>query len=355
MRGKEIAWRTLARERIEESCIVGDWVFHPGFWPAVTGRRLSENPLAVAVEAFRRVGANLTPQFAVGEPQQFFGNVRQAAPKSCSPEELRDAWEQLPEPSALEHDFDLAATARDYARPILDFQQVAQEDILRISYFGQVDFMGGYGQWGYEAFLSALLLYPEHAERYFAYSAASARLLNLAVVEAVRKHDLAPFVYGGQDICFNGGPLCSPQWLAQHYFPHFHKALEPLHQAGLRIIWHCDGDIRPILPSLLDIGVAGFQGFQEETGVTLREMAGLRTKWGTKPIIWGSVSVTTTLPFGTPQQVRREVERCFRQGAAGGGFALAHSSSVLPEVPIENILAFYEAGRAAGASLATLA
>jgi len=346
MSRRELACRTLALESVDEPSVIADWIFHPGFWPAVTGRRLSENPLQVAIEAFRRVGANLTPQFAVGEPQHFFGNLEPSPPGAHSPEDVRDAWDKLPDPSTPERDFDLETTARAYAQPILDFQDLARDDILRISYFGQVDFMGGYGQWGYENFLSALLLYPDYAERYFAFSAAQARLLNLAIVEAVRKHDLAPFVYGGQDICFNDGPLCSPQWLAEHYFPHFHTALQPLHDAGIQIIWHCDGDIRPILPSLLDMGVAGFQGFQEETGLSLAHMTSLRTRWGKKPILWGSVSVTTTLPFGTPDQVTRDVERCFREASPGGGFVLAHSSSVCPEVPLENLLAFYHASRA---------
>jgi hypothetical protein len=77
-------------------------------------------------------------------------------------------------------------------------------------------------------------------------------------------------------------------------------------------------------------------------------MVEVRTKWGRKPILWGSVSVTTTLPFGTVEDVKRDVERCFRSAAAGGGFGLASTSSILIETPIENILALYEHGHVFG-------
>jgi uroporphyrinogen-III decarboxylase len=125
--------------------------------------------------------------------------------------------------------------------------------------------------------------------------------------------------------------------------------VEPLHEAGIRIVWHCDGDVRPILGRLIDgVGVAGFQGFQEETGCTLETIAARRTHGGRKLILWGSISVTTTLPFGDADGVRRDIERCFRVAAPGGGFALASSSSILPETPLANIRALWEHGRRFG-------
>jgi len=348
MTGREIAWRTLAGERVATPCIVGDWIFNPRFWPAVTGRRLSEAVLPVAVEAFRRVGANLTPQFAVGEQERFYAGRSQNALPAFSAEQVRAQMESAAESTMKETEFDLAAAAQAYARPLREFQAAAGDDILRIAHFSQVDFMGGYSRWGYEGYLEALALYPEVAEAYFASGAHKARLENLAIAEAVRKFGLAPFVYGGQDLCFNAGPLCSPRWLREHYFPHLARALQPLHDAKIRIIWHCDGDIRSILPDLLGLGVWGFQGFQEETGTTLELMAQQRTLYGTRPVLLGSVSVTSTLPYGTVEDVKREVERCFRVAGSGGGFALAPSSSIMPEVPVENILAMFEHARTIG-------
>jgi uroporphyrinogen decarboxylase len=121
-----------------------------------------------------------------------------------------------------------------------------------------------------------------------------------------------------------------------------------LRDNDIRVVWHCDGNILPILDDLVEAGMSGYQGFQEEAGVSLEKMAKVKTLWGRKPILWGSVSVTTTLPFGTVEDVKRSIERSFRIAAPGGGFGLASTSSILPETPLENILTLYRYGREYG-------
>ena len=344
MRGREIAYRTLSFESLPEPCIVGDWVFHEQFYHAVTGRSVEEDPLHVAVEAFRRVGANMMPQFAVGSGAGFFGGVKEASDNWVAPEGIKREIESLPEPEMIQKNFDFESLKRDYWQQIRQVQDVAGDDILRIAWFGQPDFMGGYSRWGYANYLEATALYPDHLRRFYEHSGEHARLCNMAIADVISERSLPRFVYSGQDICFNEGPMCSPAWLARNYFPSLRRAVEPLLDNDIAIVWHCDGNILPILDLLLDSGMAGFQGFQEEAGVSLERMAAVKTKRGRKPILWGSVSVTSTLPHGAVADVRADVERCFRVAAPGGGFVLAHSSSILPDVPLENVLAFYRHG-----------
>lgn len=240
------------------------------------------------------------------------------------------------------------SAAHEYARPLIERREHARDRTLFIGGFGMPSFMTGYTRWGYVNYLSALHVYPELFGNYFAVAGEKARLRNLAIVEAVRKYELAPFVYGGDDICFNAGPICRPELLEDIYFPALRRAIEPLIHADIRIIWHCDGDIRPILRPLIDLGISGFQGFQEEAGVSFSEMANLRTRWGKKAILWGCVSVTTTFPFDTVDDVKRRVEECFRIAGPARGFCLASTSSILPETPLENIVAFFEHGKTFG-------
>lgn len=88
----------------------------------------------------------------------------------------------------------------------------------------------------------------------------------------------------------------------------------------------------------------GFQGLQE-TIATRVEVARLRTMAtlaGKPPIIVGSVSSVTTMPFGTPEEVWADVSRCQALAASGGGgWLLNFSSSLGPEVPVDNIYAFF--------------
>ena len=53
--------------------------------------------------------------------------------------------------------------------------------------------------------------------------------------------------------------------------------MEPLVEHNIGVIWHCDGNIHPILDDILDLGVMGLQGFEEEHGVPYGEMVKLRT------------------------------------------------------------------------------
>jgi len=74
----------------------------------------------------------------------------------------------------------------------------------------------------------------------------------------------------------------------------------------------------------------------------------VKSKWGDPLIIWGCVSVTTTLPFGTTEDVKKAVRRSFELVGPGRGFCLASTSSIMPEVPDENIDTFYRYGREFG-------
>jgi len=358
-KGEEIAWRTLEREKITEPCIITSWCMKRAFFQNLTHcNNIYESPVDTVIQAYIRVGANLCPQFIMPSPyiehiacNPFNVPKNPPAPLSerasvkMEPEEVKNYIASLPNPDMLEKDFDIESVADNYAKGLLNLREIARGEILFIGGFGQSDFMGGYTRWGYNGYLAAIELYPEYLSRYYEYTGEQARLHNIAIAHAIEKYKLAPFVYGGQDICFNDGPVCSPETLNLLYFPYLKKAVQPLHDTGIEIIWHCDGNVLPIVDALIDdVGVSGFQGFQEETGCTLDKIANLQTKDGEKPIIWGSVSVTTTLPYGTAGDVKNDVERCFRVAGKNGGFALASTSSILPETPLENIITLFEHG-----------
>ena len=115
--------------------------------------------------------------------------------------------------------------------------------------------------------------------------------------------------------------------LGEIYFPELQRAIQPLVDNDVGIIWHCDGNIVPIVDQLIDLGVSGLQGFQEEAGVPYQQMVRLESKWGRPLIIWGCVSVTTTLPFGAVEDVKAAVRRSFTLAGAGRGMRLARPDS----------------------------
>lgn len=349
MDGLEVAWRTLAQEQVDEPCIAQFLVMKGDYFSRLTGKDYWADKERVFLEALLLTGANFCPQYAM--PQDRMGNAGEVGEGWAShgtiaePEDVLPLIEALPSDEALEREFDLARAAMAYAEPIKRHTDATGGALLFLESFGQADFMGPYNTWGYIPYLSAIALYPEHVQRYYHYTGTLGRLQNLAIVEAVRRYGLAPFVYSGQDICDNSGPLASLDTLDSIYFPELRRAVEPLTDAGIGIIWHCDGNVTPILGRLIDLGIAGLQGFQEEAGVSYADVVKLRSRTGKPLIILGCVSVTTTLPFGTVEEVRASVRRSFDLAGRGRGFVLAATSSIMPEVPDENIDTFFTYGR----------
>ena len=55
----------------------------------------------------------------------------------------------------------------------------------------------------------------------------------------------------GEDICSQQGPMVSPKFLRREYFPLLEYVWEPLRDVGAKLVWHCDGDYRPLLDDVL--------------------------------------------------------------------------------------------------------
>ena len=363
MTGVEIAWKTLSRESVDEPCIIGAWMMKRSFFQKYAGvSNIYENPVETAVDAFANAGCNLNPQFIMPSPFQEHracspdnvpteesNDIEEVQKNRLTAEDVRDDIDRFLEAHANRSDFDLKGAANAYAKRLIDPRKLSRDRTLYIGGFGMPSFMSGYTKWSYESYLSALLLYPDHLRSYFTALGENARQANTAIVDAVKNYDIAPFVYSGDDICFNDGPICSVELLDDLYFPALKNAIEPLNANNIDIVWHCDGNVLPIAQRLIDAGVAGFQGFQErEAHIPFEEMAKFRRSDGSKLIFFGSISVVHTFPHGTAEDVKSEIERCFDLAAAGGGFCLAPTSSILPETPLENIDTFLEYGREYG-------
>ncbi|MFO7948515.1 MAG: uroporphyrinogen decarboxylase family protein [Armatimonadota bacterium] len=356
MDGREIALGTLHRQDVPEPCINYCWMTNAGYMSRVAGRDYWQDREGVFAEYIRRCGINLVPQWYMPSEQHRrlehhehgVGEHWTLGHEINSPEDVVREIESLPDDAEVIRDFDIKQAAADYADTINRHMELLGPDVLVIAHFGQADFMGCYKRWGYENYLMAAGLYPEAMRRYYHHTALRGRLLNQAIARAVEDHGIAPFVYSGQDICTAKGPIMSPAMLRDLYFPQLQWAVEPLVEAGVGITWHCDGDIRPILDDIMALGVMGLQGFEEEHGPDFEELAKLTDPDGEPISIWGCVSVVTTLPHGTPADVRAAVERSFTAAGPGRGFILSSTSSIMPEVPDENIDALFDHGRTFG-------
>ncbi len=198
-----------------------------------------------------------------------------------------------------------------------------------------------YFQYGYEAFLAATALYPEEVGKIYRQDGLLARERNKQIVRVMQDLDVPPILFTGHDICTNDGPMCSPDFLREHYWQHAKVSLSPFIESGIRVIGHCDGDVMPVIPDMLGAGYSGFQGFQYECGVNPPKIRKLAGAAGEKLLFFTGLSVTRTLPFGTPREVEDDVDYFIDVTAGGRGMFLFTSNVTGVEVPPENIAAAY--------------
>ena len=228
-------------------------------------------------------------------------------------------------------------------REIIDRERAVQAlfgpDILKTGHeFVSYPYLE-YWRYGYEAYFMAYALYPELMEKHFALQADLALLNNTASARAYREANL-PILYRlDHDMADSRGMLVNIVSLDRIWFPHFARCLQPMLKTGVRLLWHCDGNLMQMVPRLLEVGFSGFQGFQYEDGMDYEKICRMKTKDGRSLIVVAGVSVTRTLPHGSPDDVRREMRWLVDQGPRTGLF-LSASSSVAPGVPWDNIRVF---------------
>ena len=145
------------------------------------------------------------------------------------------------------------------------------------------------------------------------------------------------------DYGIQNGLIMSPTMWRRFFAPHLKTMADMAHDAGLKVFLHSDGGIRTIIPELIELGIDILNPIQPQAAGM--EPAGLKRDFGDKLCFHGGVDTQTTLPFGTKEDVAAEVRERMEVLGAGGGYILAPVHTVEPDVPIENVLAVYEAAR----------
>ena len=105
------------------------------------------------------------------------------------------------------------------------------------------------------------------------------------------------------------------------------------------VTYHSDGDISAIIPELAEIGVDVLSPVQPEC-LDVGEVEG---QYGDRLAFWGGMGIQTTMLFGSPDDVRAEVKHLIAILGDGGGYLIAPTHVLEPDVPWENIIAFFEA------------
>ncbi|MEI6212047.1 MAG: hypothetical protein WCR06_10535 [bacterium] len=263
-----------------------------------------------------------------------------------SPETVVAHMEKFLFPQWEEWGCDLAANADEEVRKRIagevQVQRLFGMNMLKGPYGGFFAFPGFlYYDYGYANYFMAYALYPEVIERGFKIHADASVVFNRIAARAIVEGGLPRLVRLDHDMADSRGMLVDIRTLDRLWFPHFARAIQPFLDAGIRLIWHCDGNLMDMVPRLLQCGLGGFQGFQYEDGMDYEKICKMKTRDGGDLFIIAGVSVTTTLPRGKPADVKRQIDWLVEKGPKVG-LMLGCSSSIAPGVPMENMKTLIE-------------
>ncbi len=162
------------------------------------------------------------------------------------------------------------------------------------------------------------------------------------IYKAVGNRVTAVFVTG-TDFGTQRGPIISNETYRKLYKP-FHKRVnEWVHEhTTWKTFIHTCGSIEPLIKDFIDAGFDILNPVQ--CSAANMDPRQLKAKYGDRITFWGGgVDTQSTLPFGTPNQVRREVHERIRIFAPRGGFVFNTIHNIQPRILIKNVLAMYEA------------
>jgi len=134
------------------------------------------------------------------------------------------------------------------------------------------------------------------------------------------------------------GLMFSPAMWRRFIKPRLAIIYQHCQQAGVVVGQHSDGAVELLFPDLIEIGLQVFNPLSP----SVMDPDTMKDKYGDRLTFYGGIDVETTLPLGTPEEVREEIRTRAATIGRGGGYILQSSHTMLEDVPMENIVAYVE-------------
>jgi uroporphyrinogen decarboxylase len=132
-------------------------------------------------------------------------------------------------------------------------------------------------------------------------------------------------VFTGDDVADSRGPLLNPSLWESLFMPHFRRLVAAIHGCGLYHWKHSDGNMYPLLDSIVGAGSDGIDPIDPMGGM---ELSVVKARYGQQVAIKGNVDQTELLMYGPPEAVVESVKACIRDAAASGGYVCSSSNSI---------------------------
>lgn len=188
---------------------------------------------------------------------------------------------------------------------------------------------------GMENALTDFYLYPEAVHALFR------RLTDFYKRMIVRAHEKLHLdgIFTSDDLGMQTGPFFSPEVFDTFFAPYYKEVIDLVHGLGMHFWLHVCGNVEPLMEKFLQLGVDVIHPIQKYC-MDERETA---QRFGSRMTIWAGFDVQRTIPYGTAEDVRREVRYLIDAYARREGrFMLTFGNQITPDTPIESLEAVYD-------------
>jgi uroporphyrinogen decarboxylase len=134
------------------------------------------------------------------------------------------------------------------------------------------------------------------------------------------------------DYAFNAGPFISPAHFAEFTTPYMKKLVRHIQNKGVKVIFHSDGNLMPVLDQILDIGPEMLQSIDPLAGMDIAEVK--RLTYG-RMALMGNVQCDF-LQEGPDEKIAESAKYAIRHGSPGGGYVYSSSNTIFRGLPLKN-------------------
>ncbi len=192
----------------------------------------------------------------------------------------------------------------------------------------------GYELLGFERSLMWTVQAPDVMRRYYRKLIDTNMQLALMAIDASTDGLLI-----ADDLAFNTGTFVDPQYLRSDYFPLLKELVQSIKRHDIPVFFHSDGDLRAIIPDLIDCGIDVLQSCDPNAGM---DIPGLQSEYGNRLVFMGNIDIDL-LALGSPEEVSAATRSLISAAAPRSGFILSAANVVAKYCKPENVLAMYQA------------
>jgi uroporphyrinogen decarboxylase len=217
-----------------------------------------------------------------------------------------------------------------------DVEQYHKREYAVMGFMSQTLFEVSWGVRGFEDFLVDMMLNKGMVrillDRITEMRCRQARIFAEAGVDILRL---------GDDVGTERGMMISRASFCEWLKPRFKKIIDEARKINpdILVFYHSDGNCLDIIPDLIEIGINILNPIQPEC----MDPAEVKRLYGDRLAFIGTIGTQTTMPFGTVEDVEKEVKLRIETVGKGGGLLLGPTHLLQDEVPWENVIALFEA------------